>query len=62
VGGDAVAYVDPRATDQIAAALARLLGDPEERRRLAEAGRARAAHFSWDETARLTYEALRALA
>jgi glycosyltransferase involved in cell wall biosynthesis len=61
VGGEAVAYVDPRSTDQIAAAIARLLGDPDERRALAEAGPKRAAHFSWDETARQTYDALVAL-
>ena len=62
VGGDAVAYVDPRDTGSIVAALERLLGDPDERARLAAAGPVRAARFSWDETARLTYEALAALA
>jgi glycosyltransferase involved in cell wall biosynthesis len=61
VGGDAVAYVDPRDSGAIAAALERLLGDPGERRRLAEAGPQRARSFSWDQTARLTYEALAAL-
>jgi glycosyltransferase involved in cell wall biosynthesis len=61
VGGDAVAYVDPLDPGDIAAALERLLRDPEERRRLAQAGRRRARGFSWDETARLTFEALAAL-
>jgi glycosyltransferase involved in cell wall biosynthesis len=46
VGGDAVAYTegDP---DSIAVALARLLDDPEERRRLGEAAVKRAAEFTW---------------
>jgi glycosyltransferase involved in cell wall biosynthesis len=61
VGGDAVAYVDPRSAADIAATLERLLRDPAERERLAAAGRARAAGFSWDEAARLTSEALAAL-
>jgi glycosyltransferase involved in cell wall biosynthesis len=61
VGGDAVAYVDPLDPGDIAAALERLLRDPEERRRLAQAGRQRSRGFSWDETARLTFEALAAL-
>jgi alpha-1,3-rhamnosyl/mannosyltransferase len=58
VGGDAVAYVDPRSAQDIAATLERLLRDPAERERLAAAGRARAAGFSWDEAARRTSEAL----
>jgi glycosyltransferase involved in cell wall biosynthesis len=62
VGGDAVAYVDPRSAQDIAATLERLLRDPAERERLAAAGRARATGFSWDEAARLTTEALAALA
>jgi glycosyltransferase involved in cell wall biosynthesis len=61
VGGDAVAYADPLSVGDIAAGLERLLGDGSERERLGAAGRARAALFSWDETARLTYEALAAL-
>jgi glycosyltransferase involved in cell wall biosynthesis len=48
VGGDAVAYCSPRDTASIAAALERLLRDGAERARLSEAGRARAATFSWD--------------
>jgi alpha-1,3-rhamnosyl/mannosyltransferase len=62
VGGDAVVYVDPRDAGSIATVLERLLRDPGERARLAAAGPVRAAQFSWDETARLTYEALAALA
>jgi glycosyltransferase involved in cell wall biosynthesis len=62
VGGDAVAYVNPLDAAEIAAVLERVLGDPEERRRLSAAGRERAQSFSWDETARLTFEATTALA
>jgi len=41
------------------AALARLLGDPAERERLRAAGRARAAPFTWDATARAVDAVLR---
>lgn len=54
VGGDAVRYADPRDVASIRAGLAALLGDPHERARLAAAGRARAARFSWERTARET--------
>jgi glycosyltransferase involved in cell wall biosynthesis len=60
VGGDAVAYVDPTSVDGIRDALERLLGEPEERRRLGESARLRAAEFSWDRTAEETLEALAA--
>ncbi|MQA94166.1 MAG: glycosyltransferase [Streptosporangiales bacterium] len=50
VGGDAVDYTEPEA-DGIAEGLRRLFGDPERRRRLAEAGRARAAQFTWEASA-----------
>jgi glycosyltransferase involved in cell wall biosynthesis len=62
VGGDAVAYVDPLDTQDIAGTLERVLGDPDERRRLSDAGRERAQKFSWDVTARQTYENLVGLA
>ena len=48
VGGDAVAYCSPREVGSIAAALERLLASPDERARLGERARARAAGFSWD--------------
>lgn len=51
VAGDAALLVDPLSVAAIAAALGALLGDPALRARLAEAGRARAACFSWDRTA-----------
>ncbi len=56
VVGDAALLVDPRDTGAIAAAIARLLDDPALRERLRQAGFARAAMFSWRETARRTVE------
>jgi glycosyltransferase involved in cell wall biosynthesis len=57
--GDAALLVDPHDTEDIAAAMERLLIDGALRERLRAAGKARAAGFSWDETARLTAEVLR---
>ena len=51
VGGDAVAYVDPRDETAIARALEVLLQSPDERARLAERARRRAAEFSWERVA-----------
>ncbi|WP_448629944.1 glycosyltransferase [Cellulomonas soli] len=59
VGGDAVAYTGT-GQDEIAAALADLLDDPATRQRLSEAGRARAATFTWDAAARVHLAALQA--
>ena len=47
VGGDAALYVSPRDVAAIRDGLARLLGDDALRARLAAAGPARAAEFSW---------------
>jgi glycosyltransferase involved in cell wall biosynthesis len=54
VAGDAAVLVDPRDAQAIRAGLERVLSDARERERLRIAGRARAAQFSWDQTARLT--------
>ncbi|GAA3802188.1 glycosyltransferase family 4 protein [Cellulomonas soli] len=59
VGGDAVAYTGT-GQDEIAQALGALLEDPESRRRLARAGVARAATFTWDAAARVHLAALEA--
>jgi glycosyltransferase involved in cell wall biosynthesis len=59
VAGDAAVLVDPRSVDAIRDALARLLADPHERGRLREAGRARAAMFSWERTATELRDVLR---
>ncbi|HEU4974713.1 MAG TPA: glycosyltransferase family 1 protein [Baekduia sp.] len=52
VGGDAAVYVEPRDVASIRDGLARLLGDGALRERLAAAGPARAAEFSWARHAR----------
>ena len=52
VGGDAVAYVEPKDEHSIATTLERLLRSPEERAALAERARRRATDFSWERCAR----------
>lgn len=59
VAGDAAVMVDPLSVDAISDALAHLLADPDERARLREAGRARAARFSWERTATELRDVLR---
>lgn len=59
VAGDAALAVDPLSVDALAAALARVLGDPGEAQRLRAAGRDRAARFSWDRAAELTLDVYR---
>jgi glycosyltransferase involved in cell wall biosynthesis len=51
VAGDAALRFDPESEPSIAEAIERLLTDPDQARRLSEAGRARAAQFSWSATA-----------
>jgi glycosyltransferase involved in cell wall biosynthesis len=46
--GDAARLVPPGDSDALARNLAELLEQPEERRRLVQAGKARAAHYTWD--------------
>jgi glycosyltransferase involved in cell wall biosynthesis len=61
VAGDAALRVDPESEPEIAAAIERLLSDPVEAERLREAGRRRAAGFTWAATAAgtlATYERL----
>jgi glycosyltransferase involved in cell wall biosynthesis len=57
-GGDAV-LVDPRDTEAIAGGMRALLEDDALAARLRRAGPARAAAFTWEETARRTAEVLR---
>ncbi|MEA2425456.1 MAG: hypothetical protein QOH13_1866 [Thermoleophilaceae bacterium] len=54
VAGDAALLFDPEDTAAMAAAIERLLGDPAERSRLAAAGRAQAARFTWRACAEAT--------
>jgi glycosyltransferase involved in cell wall biosynthesis len=50
--GDAGLLFDPRDRRDLAVAVHRLLGDPDLRRRLTDAGARRVAAYSWDRTAR----------
>jgi alpha-1,3-rhamnosyl/mannosyltransferase len=60
-GNDAV-LVDPEDEHAIAEGLRRLLGDGSLRRRLADAGRARAATFTWRAAAERTAHVLHGVA
>jgi len=57
-GGTAV-EVDPEDVDAIAGALERLLSDGALRKKLGEAGKQRAAAFTWERAAAETVEVLR---
>ena len=59
MSGDAALFVDPIDEDDLGDGLERILGDSELRHRLREAGKARAALFSWEETARRTMASYR---
>jgi glycosyltransferase involved in cell wall biosynthesis len=61
VAGEAAVPVDPRSTAALAEAIERVLRDHALADRLRAAGLARAATFSWDETARLTLEAYKSI-
>lgn len=51
LAGDAALLVDPRDPGDIAAAMTAVLNDPALARRLSQAGRERAASFTWEATA-----------
>lgn len=59
VAGDAAVLVDPLDVDAIAAAMQRLLADPELVERVGAAARARAATFTWARTADAMVDAYR---
>jgi len=59
VAGDAAALVEPGDSHALAAAIAKLAGDPAARQDAAARGRARAAAFTWDRCAALTAAAYR---
>lgn len=59
VAGGAARLVDPYSVEEIAGGLAAVLSSGAERARLSAAGLARAAEFSWQETARRTLEVYR---
>jgi glycosyltransferase involved in cell wall biosynthesis len=58
VCGDAVLYCDPRDPGSIAKQIMRLVREPALRAQLREAGRARAAEFTWERAALNTADAL----
>src|SRR5215475_12701368 len=61
VCGEAAVQVDPDDAAGLATALQRLLDDPGERSRRADAGRARARAFRWDAVAAHLLEVYRGL-
>ncbi len=61
VCGEAALLVDPFREDEITQALESLIRDGALRQRLAEAGRQRAAQFSWERTVDETWQAYREL-
>lgn len=58
VVGDAAVLVDPRSPDSVADGVARVLRNGDLRARLIEAGRKRAASFTWGAVARQTLDCL----
>lgn len=56
VVGDAAETVNPKDIDAISNSLERLFSDDEKRNRLIKSGLKRASIFSWEKTARLTYQ------
>jgi glycosyltransferase involved in cell wall biosynthesis len=61
VAGEAALLVDPKNVDEIAAGLLALSANSERRETLAQAGRARAASFSWPRAVSETYTVYREL-
>jgi len=62
IAGDAAAFVDPHSPSEMAAQLTRLLESRDERSRLAQLGRARAASYRWERCARESLEFFRDIA
>lgn len=58
IAGDAALYFEPDSTEQISAAMERLLTDSAVRKQLVERGGRRARQFSWETCARTTLAAL----
>jgi glycosyltransferase involved in cell wall biosynthesis len=57
VGGDAAAWIDPHDDEALARVIVDVVSNPARREQMAIAGRAQAARFSWDKTARETLDA-----
>ena len=52
IAREGAAYADPRSAAEITAQLSRLLDSPDERKRIAQLGRARAERFRWEQCAK----------
>lgn len=61
VAGDAALLVDPHSVESIRDGMLRLIDDPPLRSSLVEKGLKRAKHFSWEKTARETYQGYEAV-
>jgi glycosyltransferase involved in cell wall biosynthesis len=61
VAGDAALLVDPLSVEELAAAIARVVGDRTLRQSLIDRGHRQAAEFSWTRTAQATLSAYRSL-
>ncbi len=61
LGGEAALFVNPLCTEEIAAALQRLVNDPEVRNDYGQRGRERAQLFPWERAIRETYAVYREL-
>lgn len=62
IAGDAALFIDPLSTERIADAIRSVLSNTTLAQHMRDAGKLRAAKFSWKETARLTYAAYRTTA
>lgn len=54
IGGEAVVYFNPDSVHELAASISALLSGEKTRKRLSEAGRRRAAQFTWERTVSAT--------
>jgi glycosyltransferase involved in cell wall biosynthesis len=61
VAGEAALLADPRSVGSIADAMHRVLTDQGLAARLGEAGRARAARYTWEDAARITLQVYRSV-
>jgi len=56
IGGDAALYINPESTDELAAAVLRVVTEPLLRISMKNKGKSRAQQFCWDRTAQQTVE------
>ena len=59
VGGDAALYIDPENVEELAAAMLRLISEPDLRELMSRLGCVRASQFGWDRVASQTMEVYR---